>query len=176
MATAVAVVGNRLCTIGEGRPERFRPDEGSLAKRSPVADRLVWRRADRCPRGFHRDERFGVSRPDDHQGRLAAGTTAAATTTVHLLTKCWYGPLFECRDLQAETDAAGQCSASVVVRNTGSLNGAGSVTLSMDGQPLPPQGVTLNRDMRNPRCIGRFPFPAESIPSTVDNLSATLEH
>ena len=92
-----------------------------------------------------------------------------------LLTKCWYGPLFECRDLQAKTDAAGQCTVSVITRNVGSLRGACPVILSVDGQALPPQQATLDRDTES-TLHWKVPVPLGIHALAVDNLSLTLGH
>ena len=167
------ISGNRLCTIGEG----------VLSGSDPT--KVLWRSDLPWLTDWYGDA--PTDAPEDFtatNGSVFPGQTiikdgwlwhySGGNNHCTLLTRCWYGPLFECRDLQAETDAAGQCSARVVVRNTGSLNGAGSITLSIDGQPLPPQRVTLNRDLESTL---RWNVPVSSGVHTlaVDNLSLTLQ-
>ena len=168
-----AVVGNRLCTIGEG----------VLSGSDPTT--VLWRSDLPWLTDWYGDAPTGA--PEDFtatNGSVFPGQTiikdgwlrhySGGNNHCVLLTECWYGPLMECRDLQAVTDGAGQCSVSVVVRNTGSLNGAGAITLAMDGRSLPPQLVTLDRDVESTL---RWTFPVSSgVHSlTVDNLSLTIK-
>jgi hypothetical protein len=92
-----------------------------------------------------------------------------------LLTKCWYGPLMECRNLQAVSDASGPCAASVTVRNTGSLAGTGSVTLSLDGKPVAHELPTLDRNAEK-TLEWKVSVPAGIHTLSVENLSFTLKH
>ena len=169
-----AVVGNRLCTIGEG----------VLSSSDPTT--VLWRSDLPWLTDWYGDAPTGA--PEDFtatNGSVFPGQTiikdgwlwhySGGNNHCTLLTQCWYGPLFECRDLQAEVDAAGQCSASVVVRNTGSLPGAGSITLSVDGQGLPPQQVTLDRDAES-TLRWKVPVASGVHTLTVDHLSSTLKH
>ena len=65
------VVGNRLCTIGEGVLSGSDPTKVLWKSDLPWLTRLVRQRAHRRSRGFHGDERFGLSGPNHRQRRLA---------------------------------------------------------------------------------------------------------
>ena len=140
-----AVVGNRLCTIGEG----------VLSGSDPT--KVLWRSDLPWLTDWYGDAPTGA--PEDFtatNGSVFPGQTvirdgwlrhySGGNNHCVLLTECWYGPLIECRNLEVATDTAGQCSVSVIARNIGSLDGSGQVTLSIDGKSDASQQVTLNRD------------------------------
>ncbi len=167
-----AVVGNRLCTIGEG----------ALSGTDPT--QVLWRSDLPWLTDWYGDAPTGA--PEDFtatNGSVFPGQTiikdgwlrhySGGNNHSTLLTECWYGPLLECRDLQAVTDAAGQCTVRVVARNVGSLHGTCPVTLSIDGQALPPQQVTLDRDTES-TLRWTVPVPGGVHTLAVDNLSLTL--
>ncbi len=168
------IVGNRLCSIGEG----------VLSGSDPT--KVLWR----CDLPWLTDW-YGnapTDAPEDFtatNGSVFPGQTivkdgwlwhfSGGNNHCTILSKCRYGPLLECRDLQAQTDTAGLCSVTVTARNIGSLRGSCPVTVSIDGQPVQSQQVKLDRDAES--TLHWKVQVASGIHSlSVDDLSATIEH
>ena len=139
------VVGNRLCTIGEG----------ALSATDPT--KVLWKSDLPWLTDWYGNA--PTDAPEDFtatNGSVFPGQTiikdgwlwhfSGGNNHCTILSKCWYGPLLECRNLQAATDASGQCSVSVTVRNTGSLAGTGNVTLEVDGKDVAQEHPALERD------------------------------
>jgi hypothetical protein len=167
------IVGNRLCTIGEG----------VLSGSDPT--KVLWKSDLPWLTDWYGDAPTGA--PENFtatNGSVFPGQTivkdgwlwhfSGGNNHCVLLSKCWYGPLLECRDLQAATDAAGQCSVRVIVRNTGSLAGTGTVTLSIDGQPVAEKHPVLDRDAEQ-SLAWKVPVPAGIHTLSVDDLAVTLK-
>ncbi len=144
-ARGKGIVGNRLCTIGEG----------VLSGSDPT--KVLWRSDLPWLTDWYGNAPTGA--PEDFtatNGSVFPGQTiikdgwlwhfSGGNNHFTLLSKCWYGPLLECRNLRAATDAAGRCSVAVMVRNVGSLAGSGDVILSVDGKPVAEQRPVLDRD------------------------------
>ncbi len=168
-----AVVGNRLCTVGEG----------VLSGSDPT--KVLWRSDLPWLTDWYGDAPTGA--PEDFtatNGSVFPGQTiirdgwlrhySGGNNHFVLLTECWYGSLIECRNLQVAMDAAGQCSVSVTARNIGSLNGSGQIVLSVDGRPNASQQVTLNRDTET-TLRWTVSVPAGMHTLAVDDLSATVK-
>ena len=91
-----------------------------------------------------------------------------------LLTKCWYGPLLESRNLQAISDSSGQCAVTVTVRNVGSLAGSGEINLLLDCKSVVHERPTLDRDTEK-NFDWKVTVPTGIHTLSVGDLSVTLK-
>jgi hypothetical protein len=170
----LAIVGNRLCTLVEG----------VLSGTDPT--KVLWRSDLPWLPDWYGDAPTGS--PEDFtapNGSVFPGQTvikdnwlwhfSGGNNTFTVLSKCWYGPLFDYRDLQAKTDTIHQCSVSVMVRNTGSLRGSGKAVLKLDGHPLLNKGVTLDRDAET-ILHWTFLLPAGQHTVSVDDVSESVAY
>ncbi len=167
------IVGNPLCTVGEG----------VLSGSDPT--KVLWRSDLPWLTDWYGDAPTGA--PEDFtatNGSVFPGQTiirdgwlwhfCGGNNHCTLLSKCWYGPLFECRDLQATLDPTGQCSVRVTVRNVGSLDGTQGITLAVDGKSVGKRRPNLERDTEMP-LEWKVPVPAGLHTLSVDDLSITLK-
>jgi len=168
-----AISGNPPCTIVEG----------VLSGTNPA--KVLWKSDLPWLPDWYGDAPTGA--PEDFtasNGSVFPGQTiikdgwlwhfSGGNNTFTVLSKCWYGPLFECRDLESSVDNNKKASVTVTVRNVGSLNGEGKLTLMLDGKPLSTYQISLNRDEEQ---IVHF---TTSIPSgihtlSVEDLSVTVD-
>ena len=168
------VVGNRLCTIGEG----------VLSGSDPT--KVLWKSDLPWLTDWYGNAPTGA--PEDFtatNGSVFPGQTivkdgwlwhfSGGNNHFTILCKCWYGPLLECRNLQTFVDASGLCSVSVTVRNIGSLPGAVNVSLLVDGKSVAREQPSLERDAEI-TLHWNVPILAGIHTLSVADLSSTVKH
>ena len=168
------VVGNRLCTIGEG----------VLSGSDPT--KVLWKSDLPWLTDWYGNAPTGA--PEDFtatNGSVFPGQTivkdgwlwhfSGGNNHCTILSKCWYGPLLECRNLQTFVDASGQCSVRVTVRNIGSLPGAVNASLLIDGKSVAREQPSLERDAEI-TLRWNIPVPAGVHTLSVADLSSTVKH
>ena len=168
------IVGNRLCTLVEG----------VLSGTDPT--KVLWRSDLPWLPDWYGDAK--TASPEDFtasNGSVFPGQTvikdgwlwhfSGGNNTFTVLSKCWYGPLFECRNLQTTVDASHQCAVSVTVRNIGSLAGSGKENLTLDGHAVTEQQVSLNRDEEK-TLQWNFPLPSGIHTVAVDDVSMSVSY
>ena len=168
------VVGNRLCTIGEG----------VLSGSDPT--KVLWKSDLPWLTDWYGNAPTGA--PEDYtatNGSVFPGQTivkdgwlwhlSGGNNHCTILCKCWYGPLLECRNLQTLVDASGQCSVNVTVRNIGSLPGAVNLSLLVDGKSVARERPSLERDAET-TLHWNVPVPIGIHTLSVADLSSTVKH
>ncbi len=167
------IVGNPLCTIAEG----------ALSGSDPT--KLLWRSDLPWLPDWYGDAPTGS--PEDFtatNGSVFPGQTVIAdgwlmhfsggNNTFTIVSKFRYGPVWECRNLQARMTAAGQCAVTAVVRNIGSLPGNEQLVVSVDGQAGPAQQVSLDHDAET-TVHWDIPLNPGKHTLAVDDLSLVLQ-
>ncbi len=168
-----SIVGNRLCTLVEGVLSGADPTK--VLWRSDLPWLPDW--YGNAPTGSPED--FTASNGSVFPGQTIIKDNwlwhfSGGNNTFAVLSKCWYGPVFEYRNLVATVDPTHQCSVSVVVRNTGSIKGSGKATLTLDGNPALRSEVTLERDTEKtlhwtvPMAEGIHTVSVEDVSETVE--------
>jgi hypothetical protein len=168
------VVGNRLCTIGEG------------VLRGSDPTKVLWKSDLPWLTDWYGNAPTGA--PEDFtatNGSVFPGQTivkdgwlrhfSGGNNHFTILCKCWYGPLLECRNLQTLVDASGQCSVSMTVRNIGSLPGAVYVSLLVDGKSVAREQYSLERDAEI-TFHWKVPIPTGIHTLSIADLSSTVKH
>jgi hypothetical protein len=166
------ISGNPLCTIVEGVLDGSNPTK------------VLWKSDLPWLPDWYGDAPTGA--PEDFtatNGSVFPGQTvikdgwlwhySGGNNTFTLLCKCWYGPLWESRNLQAEIAQPGQCIATATVRNAGSLPGNSKMVLSIDGQSCASQEVSLDPDAET-TIRWEFPWTGGRHTLSVDDLSIAL--
>jgi hypothetical protein len=92
--------------------------------------------------------------------------------TFVLLCKCRYGPVFECRDLQAGSVTNGICPVSLIVRNIGSLSGKEKLSAGVDGSVIGKKELFLERDQET-NMVWSVPVPVGVHTVSIEDLSIT---